>query len=280
MLDRTERLRAIAAVERELVATVHSRRDALAIARSRDLFGAPTSRGAGDRAQRCQLRVKVRLLRARLRAYRDGAALPFMFAAQFADADAAGGFDVVLGNPPWVRPHADPLADRTRLAREFRVSRDAAWVPGRGPRPRGATFGAQVDLAALFVERAVSLASDGGTIALLLPAKLWRCLAGGGVRRLLAGETSIRSIEDWSAARPAFDAAVYPSLLVTSKEFGPGTCRGPGASPGSMPMIRRIGRGLLFRRESIRAAAFAGGIATGRPPLRRIGGQPLAVGPP
>jgi hypothetical protein len=63
----------------------------------------------------------------------------------------------------------------------------------------------------------VSLASDGGTIALLLPAKLWRCLAGGGVRRLLAGETSIHSIEDWSAARPAFDAAVYPSLLVTTK---------------------------------------------------------------
>ncbi len=221
VLDRTERLRAIAAVERELISTIHTRRDALGLARSRDLFGAPTSRGTRDRAQRCQLRVKVRLLRARLRALHDGAALPFMFAAQFADADAAGGFDVVLGNPPWVRPHAVPLADRTRLAREFRVSRDAAWVPGRVPGPRGATFGAQVDLAALFVERAVSLASDGGTIALLLPAKLWRCLAGGGVRRLLAGETSIRSIEDWSAARPAFDAAVYPSLLVTSKGSRP-----------------------------------------------------------
>jgi hypothetical protein len=54
-------------------------------------------------------------------------------------------------------------------------------------------------------------------VALLLPAKLWRCLAGGGVRRLLAGETSIHALEDWSAARSAFDAAVYPSLLVARK---------------------------------------------------------------
>jgi hypothetical protein len=230
VLDRAERVRAIEAVERELVRSVRERRDALAAARARDLFGAPAEGTMSDRARRAHLRRRVHMLRARLRALRDGAALPFMFAAQFADAEAAGGFDVVLGNPPWVRPHAVPLAERNRLAREFRVCCDAAWIPGGAPRPRGAAFGAQVDLAALFVERAVSLTCEGGTVGLLLPAKLWRCLAGGGVRRLLMQETTIRSLEDWSAARSAFDAAVYPSLLVAGKR-----------SPRDHPLVAAAG---------------------------------------
>jgi hypothetical protein len=217
-LERSERSRAIEAVERDLARVVRARRDAVTAARGRDLFGDPAQHKPADRARRAELRRRARMLRARLRALRDGAALPFMFAAQFADAEAAGGFDAVLGNPPWVRPHAIPLTERVRLSREFKVSRDAAWVPGGGSRQRGTAFGAQVDLAAMFVERAVSLARDGGVVALLVPAKLWRCLAGGGVRRLLAGETSIHALEDWSAARSAFDAAVYPSLLVARKE--------------------------------------------------------------
>jgi hypothetical protein len=215
-LDRAERARAIEAVERDLARVIRARRDAVTTARGRDLFGDPTQRGPADRIRRTELRRRARTLRARLRALRGGAALPFMFAAQFADAETAGGFGIVLGNPPWVRPHAVPLTERVRLAREFRVNRAAAWIPRGQPR-RGTSFGAQVDLAALFVERAVSLTCEGGIVALLLPAKLWRCLAGGGVRRLLAGETSIHALEDWSAARSGFDAAVYPSLLVARK---------------------------------------------------------------
>lgn len=216
-LERAERARAIEAVERELARVVRARRDALTVARGRDLFGAATESGAAGRARRAALRVRARVMRARLRALRDGAALPFMFVGQFADVEAAGGFDIVLGNPPWVRPHAVPLLDRQRLRRDFAVSRDAAWIPDVTAGRRGAGFGGQVDLAALFVERAVSLTCGDGIVALLLPAKLWRCLAGGGVRRLIAERTTIHTIEDWSAARSVFDAAVYPSLLVARR---------------------------------------------------------------
>jgi hypothetical protein len=216
-LERAERARAIGAVERDLARVVRARYDAVTVARGRDLFGESTERGVADRTRRAELRARARMMRARLRALRDGAALPFMFAAQFADVEAAGGFDIVLGNPPWVRPHAVPLADRQRFRRDFAVSRDAAWMPGATAGRAGAGFGGQVDLAALFVERAVSLTCDDGIVALLLPAKLWRCLAGGGVRRLIAERTTVHTIEDWSAARSAFDAAVYPSLLVARR---------------------------------------------------------------
>jgi hypothetical protein len=78
-------------------------------------------------------------------------------------------------------------------------------------------FGPQVDLAALFVERALSITRAGGVVALLLPAKLWRCLAGSGVRQLVTVRSKLLAIEDWSGARAAFDAAVYPSLLVVRR---------------------------------------------------------------
>ena len=55
-------------------------------------------------------------------------------------------------------------------------------------------------------------------MALLLPAKLWRSLSGGGVRRLLATRASLTRIEDASESRHTFDAVVYPSLLVARSE--------------------------------------------------------------
>ena len=186
----------------------------MTLARGRDLFGAPASRRAAANSSRAELRARARLLRRRLDALRGGAALPFTFSAQFAEAADDGGFDLVVGNPPWVRPHAVPLMDRERQRREFAVSRAAGWaqkaVGGRWP----GGFGHQVDLSALFVERALSIARPGGVVALLVPAKLWSCLAGGGLRQLISEQATLVGIEDWSMAPAAFDAAAYPSLVV------------------------------------------------------------------
>jgi hypothetical protein len=74
-----------------------------------------------------------------------------------------------------------------------------------------------VDVAALFVERCVSLARAEGTVGLILPSKLWRSLAGGGVRALLQDRTSLLEIDDLTDAKSSFDAAVYPSLIVTRR---------------------------------------------------------------
>jgi hypothetical protein len=85
----------------------------------------------------------------------------------------------------------------------------------------GPGFGTQVDLAALFVERALTIARPGGIVAMLLPAKLWRCLAGGGVRRLVMDETTLLRLEDWSGLRRVFDAAAYPSLMIVRRKDVP-----------------------------------------------------------
>src|SRR5438128_2409616 len=51
-------------------------------------------------------------------------------------------------------------------------------------------------------------------MALLLPAKLWGALSGGGVRALIRDKMEIVALEDMTESRSGFDAAVYPSLLV------------------------------------------------------------------
>jgi hypothetical protein len=143
-----------------------------------------------------------------------GGALPFSYHAHFPDIAARGGFDVVVGNPPWVRLHRIAPGMRERLHRDFAVFRDAAWRPGAERARAGAGFAAQVDLASLFIERSLALACDGGIVALLVPAKLWHSLAGGGARRLVTTAHRLVALEDWSDASPMFAAAVYPSLVV------------------------------------------------------------------
>lgn len=216
-LDRLERSAAIEVLERERVRLSADRRELLIAARARDLFGERHAPAPEAGAHLHWLRSHLRENARRTKALRSGAALPFSFAAHFSDVAAAGGFSVIVGNPPWVRVHHIAPASRERLQRDFTVYRNAAWERGAEVAGAGRGFAAQIDLAALFVERSSDLLSPGGTMALLLPTKLWRSLAGGGVRQLLLDRTDIVALLDLSESHSQFDAAVYPSLLVARR---------------------------------------------------------------
>lgn len=218
-LDREERRRAIAAGQRIADRVAHQRCAALDALRTRDLFGQRPPRSALQRAHLLQLRARQREADRHLATLQLGGALPFRYAAQFADVAADGGFALVIGNPPWVRPHALPLAERTRLRSQFRSMRHAAWRRGAARAGAGVGFAAQADLAAAFVERSVQLLSPTGVAALLVPSKLWRALSGGGVREFLAEHTELQVVRDWSHAPALFDAAVYPSLVVAQRRI-------------------------------------------------------------
>jgi hypothetical protein len=216
-LDRAERGAAVTVIDRRITALTEHRRDILVAARGRDLFGGRATVPASARAELESLREELRAARARRRALLAGGALPFSFAVHFADVAASGGFDVIVGNPPWVRVHRIAPRARAQLRRDFATYRGAAWRHGATAARAGAGFAGQVDLAALFVERSLSVTRTGGVVALLVPAKLWRSLAGGGVRRLVADDNELLAVDDWSEAPSLFDAAVYPSVLVVRR---------------------------------------------------------------
>jgi methylase of polypeptide subunit release factors len=213
-LDMAERRAAVEVIESRLASIAEQRWSLVTASRGRDLFGGRRGSLPEERARRVELQGTARRLRRQREALRTGGALPFRFASHFADAVRDGGFDLVVGNPPWVRIHRIPPERREQFRATFRVFRDAAWA---GAASRGATFGAQVDLAALFAEQSLRLLRPGGILAMLLPMKLWRSVAGGGVRSLLHGANEVRVVEDWSDAPAAFDAAAYPSLVVVRK---------------------------------------------------------------
>ena len=250
-LDRAERARAIALIESALASNAARRRDLLAALRSRDLFGERPVAAASDRQALETLRERARELRRARRAIASGV-LPFAFPTHFADAASAGGFDVVVGNPPWVRLHRIPADARAALRDRFQVFLAPGWQRGATIAHASPGFAAQVDLAALFVERSLELLRPGGTLSLLLPSKLWHSLAGATVRRVLHEHATLAELEDLERSPHAFDAAVYPSVLVAIRSAkacdrvmggtGNGTAasNGASASPASPPAPMRL----------------------------------------
>lgn len=226
-LDHLERGSAIAALERHRVALRSARAELVRQQRARDLFGARHRPNAAERAARAAARREQRAVERDLRRLAAGGALPFAFASHFAAAAGEGGFGLIIGNPPWVRPHRVDALARDTYRSAFRVARDATWPEGAGETAPG--FGAQVDLAALFTERGVSLLRSGGILAFVLPTKLWRSLAGGGWRALIASDTSLLHVQDWSEGPATFDAAVYPGIVVLERPRPPAERRDDSA---------------------------------------------------
>lgn len=187
----------------------HAIAELLGLAKARDLFGRRRGLDRDQRLRLTRLRQSLRELRSTRRKLRHEGATPFFsFETHFGDVLARGGFDLVVGNPPWVR--AERLPPRVR---ETLTARYSCWRP---PAARG--FGHLPDLAVAFVERALELARPGGVVALLVPAKLATSGYAEPLRRRLVQATRV----DRAAPLPAplaqaFGAAVYPMALVTTR---------------------------------------------------------------
>jgi Eco57I restriction-modification methylase len=177
-------------------------------ARTDDLFGQARGLDRELHARLTERRTRLRQLRqARRRLVRDGEVPWFHYQSHFADVFAQGGFDVVIGNPPWLRSEAIPADLRSRLSERYR------WW-----RAKGRGYGNAPDLAVAFVERAVELAAPGGAVALLVPAKIASARYGAAARHDLASRTTLHAVADLTrCAGSEFDATVYPMALVASK---------------------------------------------------------------
>ena len=181
-------------------------------ARDRDLFGHARGLDRELRARLKELRSRLRSLRqARRRLTRDGELPWFHYGSHFADVFARGGFDIVAGNPPWLRSEEIPPPMRALLAGRYRWWRTSAGSYGNRP-----------DLAVAFLERSLELAAPGGIVAMLVPAKIASAGYGVTARHSLASTTTLHAIANLTERAGAeFDATVYPMALIAGKAAPP-----------------------------------------------------------
>ncbi|HSP14232.1 MAG TPA: N-6 DNA methylase [Thermoanaerobaculia bacterium] len=188
--------RAIEADEEEL---------AIASAPGKDLFG----RDAAVDPLRCrELQARIMDSRQTLDRIERGVLDFFSFDVHFAPVIAAGGFDVVTGNPPWVR--------NSRIDRQSRrMYRDRYALFGRGS--RSVPFH-QPDLSLAFFERALSLADHDGVVSMLMPAKIANAAYAAPLRRFAQEQLSILELIDWTAeARRFFSADTFPLGVIVRR---------------------------------------------------------------
>ena len=220
-------------------------------ARSLDLFGRRRGLDRPGAARLVELRRELRQITALRRSLLREREVPwFDYRVQFADVFARGGFDLVVGNPPWLRSEELPSDLRRRLAGRYRW-----WRSG------GHGYSNRPDLAVAFLERALELTAPAGVVAMLLPAKIAAAGYGAGARHALTSTTTLVALADLTDSPQAvFEATVYPLALVARKAPAPPRHRvrlslGPGRG---VPQSSMQGGGpWLLRREPLRAALAA-----------------------
>src|SRR5438552_3216252 len=132
----------------------------------------------------------------------------FSYDIHFAPVMARGGFDVVAGNPPWVRNQRIDARAKRMYSDRYRLFRASAG--------RNAAFH-QPDLSIVFFERALALAAPAGVVALLMPAKVMNAAYAAPLRRA-AESLSIVALDDWTdRARLLFDADTFPLGITIAK---------------------------------------------------------------
>jgi Eco57I restriction-modification methylase len=209
------------------------------VARGSDLFGERRGLDPEGRSALREFRRRLEQVRqARRRLLREGGLHWFHYQSHFADVFAHGGFDLVVGNPPWLRSEQISPVLRQQLIGRYRWWRGGKQRFGKGP-----------DLSVAFIERGLELTGSGGILAMLVPVKIASTSYGTAARHALAISVTLHVVADLtSELTQEFDALVYPMAIVAGK-----------TSPGERQRVRTS----LELREGLRL-----------PQAKLRGGQP------
>lgn len=215
-----------------------------------------------DTARCRELQARIRESKRTLDRLDEGELDFFSFDVHFAHVMAAGGFDVVIGNPPWVRNSRIDARSKRMYADRYPLFRG-----------RGGTAFHQPDLSVVFFERAMSLAARHGIVSLLLPAKVMNAAYAAPLRRAAEAETIV-ALDDWSdESRQHFDADTFPLGVTIQKVCGPASA-GQGrphtmhiAAGGEWSLLPRNVRPIIARLQHDHAPLAA---VLGRTPVMGV----------
>jgi hypothetical protein len=123
----------------------------------------------------------------------------FKWEEEFSEIMSKGGFDVVIGNPPYVRATTLDKNHKGFLKSYFDCANE------------------QFDLYYLFYEKSYNLLQPEGYFGYINPIGFLNNKSGGELRHLLLENTQIHQIIDVSLDNVFKEASTYPILLIFSK---------------------------------------------------------------
>jgi hypothetical protein len=158
---------------------------------------------------------------------------------QWESAELHGGFDAIIGNPPYVRQEL---------------------ITGIKPglkRAYPATYDGSADLYVYFYEQGIRLLKPGGRLSYVVTNKWMRAGYAEGLRSMFADQTWVEFVADFGHAKKFFpDADVFPSVIVVRKPVN-----------GPVPTDTSV---CLIHREDVPEKALDEAIAKATYPLPRM----------
>jgi len=123
----------------------------------------------------------------------------FDWATEFAETAKRGGFDAVIGNPPYIGFHG--------------FSESKAYLKKRFRSARG-----KFDYYLPFIEAGLSLLLKGGRLGFICPTNFMKREHGLGLRKLLRTDTSIQQIVDFEDVQVFEGALNYTGVFILSRQ--------------------------------------------------------------
>jgi type I restriction-modification system DNA methylase subunit len=123
---------------------------------------------------------------------------PMNFEDAFPETMRRGGFDSIVGNPPYVRIQTLPPDQVRYLSEHYRSAKRS------------------YDLYVNFIEKGFTLLREGGMLGEILPNKFFRTDYGEGLREFLSDQRSVYEVVDFGANQ-VFSATTYTCLLFLKK---------------------------------------------------------------
>lgn len=195
---------------------------------------------------------------------------PFDWTTAFPEVTARGGFDVVIGNPPYVRmEHLKPI--KPYLSEHYVVADD------------------RTDLYAYFFEKGVHILKDGGRLGYISSSTFFKTGSGENLRTFLGDGVGIEDVIDFGDVQVFEGVTTYPAILTLRKgeSGGEGALRFLGVTDKApedlgrdfarrattMPRARLGKASWQFEDDAL--AALRSKIVGGRKTLGEVYGAPL-----
>jgi len=123
---------------------------------------------------------------------------PFDWVMEFPEIMQTGGFQVIIGNPPYVR--MEELKDVKDYLRKYQA------------------FQARADLYTYFMERETKLIQDKGKLGMIVSNKWMKARYGGPLRHFIAQNLKIHELIDFGELPVFSSVGTFPCILIATRD--------------------------------------------------------------